>query len=341
MVWYVTREAVMAAQDVKMTAYAAPRIDSAIEQASRNAEGILHWESFAPHLTTYSFDWPGPQVHGSKLYLERFPLIEATEITSGGEAVPLADVAFYPEGSGPYDRLKLHDDGGSWSGGERGQKNIAVTGLWGWSDVQLPAGVLAEDLDASETAVDTGPITGVGVGSIVTVGTERMIVTGRGWLTTGETATLDALDSARALSVVDGTDFAAGERLSIGSERVEIVDIAGNTLTVRRAVDGSVLAAHSGATIYAQRQLTVERGALGSTAAAHTTGDAVTVWQVPGPLSTLVMAYTIDILLQEQSGYARTFSSKEGASELIVRGVNIAQDRARTVMGRYRYRGSR
>ena len=45
-----------------------------------------------------------------------------------------------------------------------------------------------------------------------------------------------------------------------------ITDIAGNNLIVKRQKSGSTLAAHTGSTIYAPRQVTITRGDLGTTA---------------------------------------------------------------------------
>ena len=71
-----------------------------------------------------------------------------------------------------------------------------------------------------------------------------------------------------------GSGFNVGEVILVDSERMLIVDIAGNYLTVKRAWDGSVLAIHStGADIYTLRLLTVTRGALGTTAGTHDTWE--------------------------------------------------------------------
>ncbi len=85
-----------------------------------------------------------------------------------------------------------------------------------------------------------------------------------------------------------------------------ITDIAGNVLTVKRAWDGSVLATHVGATVYAPRLLTVVRGVLGTAAATHLNGAAVAVHAVPGLVRELAVAEALNLFLQESAGYART-----------------------------------
>jgi hypothetical protein len=106
--------------------------------------------------------------------------------------------------------------------------------------------------------------------------------------------------------------FSVGETLLIGAERLYVVDNDGTNLTVVRAADGSVLAAHSiGAPIFAYRSLTVSRGALGTVAEAHTGGATITKWDVPALVRDLCKAEAISRLEQEWSAYgARVYSDE-------------------------------
>jgi hypothetical protein len=95
-----------------------------------------------------------------------------------------------------------------------------------------------------------------------------------------------------------------------------VVDVAGTTLTVKRAWRGSTLAAHSaGADIFAPRTLTVERGALGTTAATHLTAAPVVQHVVPAMVRDLCIGEAINQLQQEGSGYARLIGEGEDARE--------------------------
>jgi hypothetical protein len=143
----------------------------------------------------------------------------------------------------------------------------------------------------------------VGVGDTLLIGTEYMQVTARSWATSSQTGTLTASAAAVTLAVSDGTAFNVGELLLLDSERVLIVDISGNNLTVKRAWDGTVLAAHTAATIYVNRTLTVTRATLGTTAAAHTSGDAVSRHAPPNLVRQLTIAETVNALQQEGSAY--------------------------------------
>src|SRR3546814_4711334 len=97
---------------------------------------------------------------------------------------------------------------------------------------------------------------------------ERVTVTEKGFLDSLETITANiALGSAASITVTDGTAFTVGEVILIDVERMLVTDINGTTLGVKRAWDGTTLAAHtSGASVLAQRRLTVRRAVLGTVA---------------------------------------------------------------------------
>jgi hypothetical protein len=120
----------------------------------------------------------------------------------------------------------------------------------------------------------------------------------------------------------------------LDSERMLIVDIAGNNLTVKRAWDGTVLAAHTGSSIYAPRTLTVTRGALGTTAAIHTTAAAITCHVVPGLVRELCIAEATNLLLQGASGYARTIGAGDYTKESSGTGLANLRDQVYAAYGR-------
>lgn len=337
-VWYTYRETVMSAQDIKAAAYNANDIDRAIETASRTAEQVVHRATIAPTLGTRYFDWPSSHINGWTLYLEDQPLISLTSLSAGGDPISGGNYFLEPVNSGPpYRRIVLNKGTSAyWTNSTTPQRAVAATGLWGWSDVAETVGTLAEDLDSSETGVDGSGMPEVGVGAVIRVGDERMIVTDKSWLSMSETVTVGAQNNLRTIAVTSGPAYVVGETLLIDGERVRVVDIAGNNLVVNRAVDGTPIAAHSGATVYALRTLTVQRGVLGTSAASHSTGAAVTRWVVPEPLGELTLAYAINILVQRQSGYARTVGAGEGQRESPGRGIREIEADARAVMGRVR-----
>src|SRR3546814_5284589 len=89
------------------------------------------------------------------------------------------------------------------------------------------------------------------------------------------------------------------------------------TLGVKRAWDGTTLAAHtSGASVLAQRRLTVRRAVLGTVASTHAIDAAVLKHIVPPMVRSLAVAGAMAVLLQERTGYARTIGAGEGESEV-------------------------
>jgi hypothetical protein len=321
-VWYATREDVMRAMDVKLTARQARQIDRALESASRDVEDLCH-RRFYPVQATRYFDWPNPQRAASwRLWLDDNELITLTTLTSGGTIIASTDYFLEPNRSGPpYNRLEIDlDSNAAYGGGDTHQRDIAITGLWGYRNTETTVGTLTEALDATETGVDVNAAASavLGVGSIIRVDSERMLVTGRQMADTGQNvggAGLTAQANSVTLTVADGTAFAVDEILLVESERLLIVDIAGNQLTVIRAWDGTVLAAHTaGVDIYAARTLTVQRGALGTTAATHSTSAPIVRWDPPGLVRDLVIAEVMNRVTNEQAGYLRTRRATGGLS---------------------------
>lgn len=330
-VWYCTREDVKRALDIADTARSNRQIDRAIESGSRTIEGRLH-RRFYPQLATRSWDWPnGQYARPWRLWLDDDELISITTLTVGGVTIAPADYMLRRsdgKDEPPFSHVEINLAGSAaFGGGSTHQRNIAITGPYGHSADTGPAGALAEPLDASETGVDVTDSGLVGVGDILLIDTERMIVTGRSMFDTGQNigADLTASNAAVTVAVTTGSAYAVDEVLLVDAERMLIVDIAGNNVIVKRAWDGSVLAAHTtGAAIYAPRTLTVTRGALGTTAATHLTAAAIVRHLVPGTVRDLNVALALTQGLQEQSGYARTAGSNESQRQVFGRALKAA-----------------
>lgn len=319
-VFYCTREEVADAFDVREAAHRSAQIDSAIASASDDIDGWLnrHRHGLAPRTATRYFDWPGRSfTQPWRLWLDENELISLTSLTAGGVTIASSDYFLEPVNSGPpftYIEIDLSSSA-SFQPGNTHQRAITAVGLWGYHDDQTPAGALsAAIVSTTATTVDVTDSNAVGVGSLLTVDSERLNVTAKSSLTTGQVlvSAMDASSSDVVVDVADGTQIHIGEVILIDSERMKVVDISGNNVTVKRAYDGSTLAAHLlGATIYAPRRLTVERGAQGSTAATHLVGATVTAWDVPDLVRDLCRAEAITRLEQEFSAYgARVYSDE-------------------------------
>lgn len=315
---YVTREAVKTATDQVATARLNAAVDRAIESGARTIDKAMH-RTFWPQTATRTFDWPPPQRSRSwVLWLDEDELVSVTSLTAGGVTIPAADYFLRPDTGPPFDRIEIDlASSSAWSSSSTHQRAISVTGVFAGCPLdEAPAGLLAEALDASETGVDVTDSAAVGVGDLLRVDTERMLVTEKSLLTTGQTGSLTASNADRSLAVANGAAFTAGETLTLDAERVLVEDIAGNTLVVTRAVDGSALAAHATATIYAPRTLTVERSAVGTTAATHLTAAPLYRHLPPGPIQTLNRALAIVELQQDAAGWARTAGSGDNEREV-------------------------
>lgn len=338
-IFYASREAVKAALDVKATARNDAQIDRAIESASRTVEKLLH-RRFYPEQATRKFDWPnGSYARSWRLWLDDNELITLDELASGSVVFGPSEYFLRRADSKdepPYDSIELSLDGNAAFGqGTTWQRDVSVTGLFGYDDVVMPAGALAEALDTTETGVDVTD-SSIGVGDLITVDTERMVVTGKTMLTTGQTLQADLTANAAgvSVSVTNGAAYTVGEVILLDSERMLIVDVAGNTLTVKRAWDGTVLATHSGSTIYAPRTLTVTRGALGTTAATHSSSAGVSRQVYPGPVVALCVAESLSTVQNELAGYAHTSGSDNNSTTLSMSALQSARDLAMQTYGR-------
>lgn len=325
---YATREEIKAELDVKETARSNARIDRALADATEAVHGLCK-RVFYPETATRSFNWPNEQHASSwRLWLDKNEVISVTTLTSGGTTIAASDYFLEPNQYGPpYNSIEIDlASNASFESGDTHQRAIVVTGLFGYTNNETTLGSATEALDATETGLDVDAATSaaVGAGNLLRIDTERIIVTSRSNLDTGQTlgSSVTNQNNIVTVAVQSGAAFAAGESITIDSERMLVEDIAGNNLTVRRAWDGSTIAAHTaGATIYAPRTLTVTRGALGTTAATHSSGTTVYRWDPPGSVRQLCVAEAVTDLLQGRSGYARTAGSGESEREVSGRGL--------------------
>lgn len=317
-VWYATREDVKEALDFKETARSNRQIDRALEAASRDAEKLCH-RVFYPEIATRYFNWP-TGARPWRLWLDDNELISVTTLTAGGTTISADDYFLEPNRSGPpYNRIEIDlSSSATFGGGSTHQRDIAITGLWGYSNTEtLAAGDLDGDITAAATSINTTTAPLIGVGSLIRIDTERLLVTDRQMKDTFVDLAADLAAANNAVTITGvSAGFSVGEVILIDSERMMIVDKSPTALTVKRAWDGSVLAAHTtGTGINALRTLTVTRGALGTTAAAHTSGADVDLWEPPGPVRTLVIGQVISTVTNEQAGYSKVKRAGESTGE--------------------------
>lgn len=340
---YATREDVKNALDFKQSARADRQIDRALLTAARNVDGLCH-RRFYPEHTTRSWDWPNAQrARPWRLWLDENELVSVTEVTTGGTVVPPEAVFLEPNAYGPpYNQVQLDMSSvtAGWIGGDTHQRSISITGLYAGCRIdESVTGSTTNGLIDSDTTVtvDAGTSAAVGVGSLLRLEAERVVVTGRRQADTGQTLAggIDAQAKTTLVPVTDSTVFAVDETVLVDGERLLIVDIAGSSLIVRRAWDGSALAAHTtGTTVYAPRTLVVARGVLGTDAAAHTLGTTVRRWDPPSLVHQLALGEAINVLLQEQAGWFRTASGGSTSREATLVALTALRTQVYDALGR-------
>lgn len=338
-IWLATREEVKGAADIAETAYANSRIDRAIEGGSLDVEKLCH-RVFYPTVATRRFDWPNEQSPTSyRLWLNQHEVASISEVTSGGTVIPSTDYVLYPDDGPPYSRLEINlSTSAAFGGGNTHQKDISITGVFIGCEIEEdPAGTLAAEISSTTAlTVDVTDSGAIGVGQLIRIDSERMVVTAKAMLTTSQTLQLamTANASNTELVVTNGAAYNVGEVLLLNAEKMLVEDIADNTLIVRRAWDGSVLAAHTSSTIYARRRLTVRRGVLGTTAATHSNSAAIVKHVFPAPARRMAIAEAQNTLAQESAKWARQIGSGENARELSAKGLKDTRDQCYDALGR-------
>lgn len=320
--WYTTREAVKAAVKINGATLDA-LIDSYIESASEDIERNLG-RRFIPYVATKYFYWPQrtqvqylrwPQTGDiTSYYILKLDedLLSVSALTKDDTDLTAIDSSkFFLEPSNigpPYQRIELDiSTDAFFSYQNTPQRSIRVTGSWGFSNATKVAGALAVAVsDTTGTSINVTDASLVGVGDTLLIDSEQAFVSGRSALTT--TATLSGNPTAAVNDVTIGVSNGAlvkvGEVILVDSERMYVHDVAGNNLSVDRAYDGSVLAAHSlGATVYAYRTLTVVRGINGTTAATHLSAAAVSKYAPPADIADLCRAEAIAHHEQGRGGW--------------------------------------
>ncbi|MET0916716.1 MAG: hypothetical protein ABWY81_11020 [Jiangellaceae bacterium] len=343
---YCTRERVAAAADIAAPAWMDGEIDLAIEQGSRAVDKLCRRgddtrPAFAPWTGTIEQDWPAEDNTSTYRYwLGPHSILTIDSVITGGEDATSAALGYPAQYGAPYDALDLDQAGSDvfTTADGIGQRSLAITGTWCATPIDERSAVawtLSGSINSSAPTADL--LAPLGVGSLIRIGSERIVVTDRTWTATADTATLAANMNDMTLAVASGAAYLRGDVLLVGAERVKVRDIAGNTLVVQRAADGSALAAHTTTGVYVQRTCGVARGALGTTAAAHTAGDPIYVYRFPAVVEKLAVAYALDQLAQETANYARTVGSGDGERNATLTGLKAAEERVLSAYGRALY----
>lgn len=342
-IWYATREQIMRSLEILQSSYRGSLIDDKLEWSSRLIDDACH-RRFYPELRTIKKDWPSANYgYTWEVGLGDQEMISLGAVVSGGATITSScflrredDLA-----EPPYTLLQVDlSSQNSFSAGPTFQRSLSITGTFGYSDTDtsLAGGALNAGINSSVNTMQIIPSAGEftpGIGSLLLVGTERLVVAGRSMISAGATISADVTDrqAANVITSANASLIAPGETILIDGERMQVNDVAGNGLIVSRAWDGTPLSTHTtGATIYALRQFTVRRGQLGSTAAAHNMSDPVYVHRFP--VNEWCIAETVCALEQNAGAYARTVGTGSSARDAVGAGLEDVRNSGYGTYGR-------
>lgn len=339
--WYCTREDVKSALDYKETARNNPQVDRAIDAASRSIEDLTNRRFYCDTGTRY-FDWPTTQYSRSwRLWFDKYEAVSVSQVSNrGGSTIDPSQYFLEPSDGPPFTRLELDIsvlNSAVFGGATTFQRAIMIQGVFGYRDDRAPAGTVATTASASATTLDVTDSSQVGTGTLLIGTAERVFVSDRAMLATTCTlsSNLTASMAANAIAVSNGALVARGEVIMVDAEKMLVVEIAGNTLVVLRAWDGSTLATHtSTAVLYCPRRLTVVRGVGGTTAVSQVGGVALERQVYPALIKELAIAESIGLLLQESAGYGRVVGAGDNARESTGKGLVDLRCRVETAHGK-------
>lgn len=335
---YASRRQVKQALDVKLTADYDSQIDDALCRAADSIDGLCHRRFYTVFQTQY-WDWPNYQrAYPWRIWFDEREIADVTGtvpvVTSGGNVIDAGSLFWGPWNYSPPFRFVEIDrsTSASFGQGDTPQRDVAITAQFGYWVKTRPAGALAAAItDTTITTITVTDSSVADVGDVLICGSEKMLVQQTAMATTGQTQSGSGCSTAseadNQLTVSDGTQIHAGEIIALDGERMYISSITGNIATVVRSFDGTVLATHSNATVYALRALTVTRGESGTTAVTHLISAALTAEIAPGLIRDLAEAETLNAVLQKTTAYARTI----GENQRIVPGGSLPDLRAQVL----------
>jgi hypothetical protein len=342
-VCYTTRERVQQTVEQADSVRNNRRIDDCVRAASRDVSGRLHRRFWPQTAVRYpDVRW----VAGSTLWLDHadYEVLALTSIVVDGVTF-VENVDYYLDyqhESGAYSAIRLiRESSAAWSSIQRG---IVLTGTFGGSNGSDAAGDLVATINSSVTQLTVTNSALAGVGDLLLADSERMLVTEKEFIDSTATVTgsVAASNATTTIPVSSGALLNTGEVILVGAERMFIESISGNNLTVKRAANASVLAAHASPdVVYVPRLCTVRRAAAGTTAAAHTAGADLTRNAPPSLIAETALALAINYVEQGASGYARTIGSGESERQASGRGIADVFADAYTAYGRKGRQGHR
>lgn len=350
-IWYTSLEKVCTSLDIQPTARNNAQVRRAIEAGSRSIDGARVGQGqlarrFYPETATRYLDAPTGRTPG-RLDLREYELSSVASIVCGGVTLTTDDYVLQPTDGPPYDSVDLVAARyTSWPYSGSPIRAIAITSTeWNFPLVEEQIGTLSAQLGSSAAAAAavTWSTADIGTGYMLRIDDERVVIRARTWVDSGQNlggAGLAASMADVAVTVTTGTAYAVDEVLQVDAEQLLVTAITGNMLTVVRAWNGSVLAAHTaGADVYALTGVELDRGQLGTTAAVHESGAAIYRLVVPALVDELALAETANILQQHGASYGLGVRSGESQSVVGTAGLELVRESAAAAFGRVLWAG--
>jgi hypothetical protein len=322
---YCTREEARRAADVQLASYSDARIDRALQSSADDVDRLLA-RNFMLNDTTVAFDWPNYQyAYPWRLWLDAAELADVTVnvpvVNSGGVIIPNTAIFWgnpsYPGlvQNPPFTYFELdRSQNYSFGNGPTPQREIKITGSFGYWRVFEPAGQIVSSMGSSDSTVTVTDGHTPGVGDMMVVDSERMLVTDSAFSTLSAGFSSGIVNAFPSDNVgVTTATLAKDEVIQVDNEFMLVVSVGpqANTYILKRAWGGSMIQTHlASANIYARRLLSVTRGIKGTMATTHSGNAPVTILSIPGTVKQLAVAYTIVNITQEVSTYSAVQSSR-------------------------------
>lgn len=334
---YCTREEVARALDVKLAGFNNGQIDRQIVMSSDSVEDTTK-RIYYPTWDTRYFDWPNFQyAYPWMLYLDQHEMADQPTLFVTGAllptpiVIPSGNFIMRPINDGPpFTWVELRRDmNSSFGANSTPQLDIALTGPFGYWTKTRTAGALAAAMtDTTSETVQVTQGNTPGVGDVMVVDQERMIVQEKQAITSGVVASAFLTPSANdnAWEFPSGNWF-PGEVITVDNEQMLILTVVGSVLTVKRAWNGTGLVAHTSATVYVDRQLSVLRGSCGTIPTTHADNAVVSIASYPGLVKQLAIAESLVGLTQEPSAYAFDLESRTRVNQNVYGGTGHGQQR--------------
>lgn len=339
-IWYASLTEVKRAADIPASPLYDLKVSDVMSEATDAVESLCS-RVFYPTLATRYFPWPQDRTQSpSLLRLGSSEAISLVSVVNGdGSTIDTSRLKLIKEGQvddgPPYNAI--HIDGSFVTNGSFPDRSIAATALYGHQLNERSAAVTTTNLSGS--TVDISNTSLIGVGSLIRIGNERLVVLQRGWKNTGNITpvTLDDEESDDRFTLSIGSTLNVGEELFIDNERMLITEIIGNDVIVDRGAYGSVLRVHSGqTTVYVNRSLTVERAVLGTTSTDTLSGAGVQLFVFPPLVRQLCRAEALNIIQQDAASYGSRSGSNQGDMPMSIKGLQDLREKVRSKYARFR-----